>query len=94
MNRPDEARELLARAIAARQSYTPGDATAHVYVALGALDDAMRELERAAEERSSSLHFIGIAPEFSPLRSDKRFVSLVERIGLDPEKVFAVNPPV
>ena len=94
MNRPDEARALLAKAVAARGKYTPGDAIAHVYVALGAHEDAIRELERAATERSSSLHFIGIAPEFAPLRPDKRFVSIVERIGLDPEKVFAVNPPL
>ncbi|HJT44690.1 MAG TPA: tetratricopeptide repeat protein [Chthoniobacterales bacterium] len=93
MNRPDEAREMLAKAVAARSGYTPGDATAHVYVALGAYDDAMRELERAAEDHSSSLHFIGIAPEFAPLRPDKRFVALVERIGLEPKKVFAINPP-
>jgi len=91
MNRPAEAREMLAKAIAARGSYTPGDAVAHVYVSLGAHDDAMRELERAADEHSSSLHFIGIAPEFAPLRPDKRFVSLVERIGLEPKKVFAIN---
>ena len=91
MNRPDEAREILARAIAARGSYTPGDAVAHVYITLGAHEDAIRELERAANERSSSLHFIGIAPEFVPLRPDKRFVSIVERIGLDPKKVFAIN---
>lgn len=92
MNRPDEAREVLKRAVATRGSYTPGDAIAHVYVALGAHDDAIRELERAAEERSSSLHFIGIAPEFSPLRPHDRFVKIVRRIGLDPEKVFAINP--
>jgi tetratricopeptide (TPR) repeat protein len=91
MNRPDEARDILAKAIAARGSYTPGDATAHVYVALGAYEDAIRELERAADERSSSLHFVGIAPEFAPLRPDKRFVSIVERIGLESEKVFAIN---
>jgi TolB-like protein/Tfp pilus assembly protein PilF len=93
MNRPDEARAMLAKAVAARGSYVPGDAIAHVYVALGAHEDAIRELERAANERSSSLHFVGIAPEFAPLRSDKRFVSIVERIGLDPKKVFAINPP-
>jgi hypothetical protein len=93
MNQADKAREILAKAIAARSGYTPGDATAHVYVALGAYDDAMRELERAADEHSSSLHFIGIAPEFAPLRPDKRFVSLVERIGLEPKKVFAINAP-
>jgi hypothetical protein len=82
---------MLARAIAARGNYTPGDAVAHVYVALGAHEEAIKELQRAVEERSSSLHFIGIAPEFAPLRPDKRFVSIVEKIGLDPGKVFAVN---
>jgi hypothetical protein len=35
------------------------------------------------------LHFVGIAPEFEPLRPDKRFVSIVERIGLEPAKIFA-----
>jgi len=92
MNRPEEARAMLAKVVAARGNYTPGDAIAHVYVALGAHEDAIRELERAANERSSSLHFVGIAPEFAPLRPDKRFVSIVERIGLDPKKVFAINP--
>jgi TolB-like protein/tetratricopeptide (TPR) repeat protein len=91
MNRSDQAREVLAKVVAARSNYTPGDAIAHVYVALGAHDDAIRELERACDERSSSLHFIGIAPEFAPLRPDKRFVNIVRRIGLDPEKVFAAG---
>src|SRR5207253_1879306 len=36
MNRPDEARQALEKAIANRASYTPGDAIAHVHVALGA----------------------------------------------------------
>jgi hypothetical protein len=91
MNRSNEAREVLAKVVAARSNYTPGDAIAHVYVALGAHDDAIRELDRACDERSSSLHFIGIAPEFAPLRPDKRFVNIVRRIGLDPEKVFAAG---
>ena len=91
MNRPGEAREVLARAIASRGGYTPGDAIAHVQVALGEYDDAIREIERACNERSSSVHFIGIAPEFAPLRPDERFVKIVRKIGLEPEKVFAVN---
>jgi TolB-like protein/tetratricopeptide (TPR) repeat protein len=91
MDRPDEARDMLAKAIASRGSYTPGDAIAHVHVALGAHDDAIRELERACSERSSSLHFVGIAPEFEPLRSDKRFLSILRKIGLEPEKVFAAG---
>src|SRR5260370_30413330 len=73
MNQPSEAREVLAKAVSTRAGYTPGDAIAHVHVALGERDDAIRELERACNERSSSIHFVGIAPEFAPLRSDKRF---------------------
>jgi TolB-like protein/Tfp pilus assembly protein PilF len=91
MNRREEAREILKAACATRGSYTPGDATAHVHVLLGENEEAIRELQRAYDEHSSSLHFIGIAPEFEPLRSDKRFISIVERIGLEPEKVFAAN---
>jgi hypothetical protein len=91
MNRPAEAQAALERAVASRGSYTPRDAIAHVHVALGAYDDAMGELERACDERSSSLHFVGIAPEFAPLRRDGRFVKIVRRIGLDPEKVFAAG---
>jgi tetratricopeptide (TPR) repeat protein len=92
MNRRKEAQETLEAAVAARSRYTPGDAIAHVHVALGAHDDAIRELERAREERSSSLHFVGIAPEFVPLRSDRRFTSILKKIGLEPEKVFASSP--
>jgi TolB-like protein/tetratricopeptide (TPR) repeat protein len=92
MNRPDDAREVLAKTVASRGGYTPGDAIAHVYVALGGHDDdAIRELERACNERSSSLHFVGIAPEFAPLRSDKRFLSILNKIGLEPAKVFAAG---
>src|SRR5436305_14441044 len=93
MDRPDEAHGMLAKAVASRGSYTPGDAIAHVHVALGAHDDAIRELERACSERSSSLHGVGIAPEFVPLRSDNRFLSILQKIGLEPEKVFAATAP-
>ena len=91
MNRRSEAREILKAACASRGSYTPGDAIAHVYVELEEEEDAIRELQRAYEEHSSSLHFIGIAPEFAPLRPDKRFISIVKRMGLEPERVFAAN---
>jgi TolB-like protein/tetratricopeptide (TPR) repeat protein/phage shock protein PspC (stress-responsive transcriptional regulator) len=91
MNRREEAREILKAACASRGGYTPGDAIAHVHVVLQENEEAMRELQRGYEEHSSSLHFIGIAPEFAPLRPDKRFVSIVKEIGLNPQKVFAVT---
>jgi tetratricopeptide (TPR) repeat protein len=91
MNQRKEAQKTLEAGVAARGSYTPGDALAHVYVALEAHDDAIRELERACEQRSSSLHTVGIAPEFLPLRSDPRFTAILKKIGLEPAKVFAAT---
>src|SRR5438034_825389 len=88
----DKALQTLEAAIAG-WGYRPGDAIAHVHVVLGAHDDAIRELERACEQRSSSLHGVGIAPEFVPLRSDNRFLSILQKIGLEPEKVFAATAP-
>jgi len=88
MNRRKEALQTL-EAATANRAYTAGDVPAHVHVALGAHNDAIRELERACEEHSSSLHLIGIAPEFAPLRSDKRFLSILQKIGIEPKKVFA-----
>ncbi len=90
MNRREEALNTLNAAIAG-WGYRPGDAIAHVHVTLGAHDEAIRDLERACEQRSSSLHGVGIAPEFVPLRSDKRFSSILQRIGLEPEKIFAAT---
>ena len=90
MKQRNEALETLDAAIAG-WGYRPGDAIAHVHVTLGAHDDAIRELEHACEQRSSSLHGVGIAPEFVPLRSDTRFRSILQRIGLEPEKVFAAT---
>jgi serine/threonine-protein kinase len=92
LGRRNEAKEILQAACASRGSYTPGDAIAHVHVVLHDHEEALRELQRAYEEHSSALHFIGIAPEFAPLRPDKRFVSIVEKIGLEPKKVFAAAP--
>jgi adenylate cyclase len=91
MNRRKEALEALNEAVES-WGYRPGDGIAHVHVTLGEYDDAIRELEHACEQRSSSLHSVGIAPEFVPLRSDKRFQSILQRIGLEPEKVFGATP--
>src|SRR5262249_61388288 len=90
MNRRKEALETL-EAATANRSYTAGDVPAHVHVALGVYDEAIHDLQRACDEHSSSVHLVGIAPEFAPLRSDKRFLSILKKIGLKPEKVFAVT---
>jgi tetratricopeptide (TPR) repeat protein len=90
MNRHKEALETI-EAATANRSYTAGDVPALVHVALGAYEEAIHDLQRACDEHSSSLHLAGIAPEFAPLRSDKRFLSILKKVGLEPEKVFAVT---
>ena len=90
LDRREEALKAL-EATTRTRSYTPGDAIAHVYVALGDNDEAIREIERACTEHSSSVHMIGLAPEFKPLRTDQRFLAIMRKIGLDPQKVFAAS---
>jgi TolB-like protein/tetratricopeptide (TPR) repeat protein len=92
MGRRDNALATLEAAIRERK-YTPGDGCALVHVALGEHDKAIEWLERGCEDRSSSLHSVGITPEFAPLRSDQRFLSILKKIGLEPAKVFAAAAP-
>jgi hypothetical protein len=65
--------------------------TAAVYVALQKKDAALQWLERARDERPATLHHVGIMPKFAPLRSDNRFVSILQEIGLEPEKAFITS---
>jgi serine/threonine-protein kinase len=92
MGRRDEAMESM-NATVAKRNYTPGDAIAFVYLALRDYDKAIEWLERACDERSSNVHNVGINPAFTPLRSDKRFLSILNRISLEPKKVFAMTAP-
>jgi adenylate cyclase len=90
MGDDDSAQHILDALISAPR-YKPADAIAAVYVALHKHDDALIWLERAADERSATLHDIAMMPEFAPLRGDRRFTAILERIGLEPEKVFAAT---
>jgi adenylate cyclase len=88
--RTSEARQILNQFIEqARTKYFAGDAIATIYVALGERDEAFRWLERAADEHSAPMEGLARRPEFRPLHSDPRFVGLLRRIGLDPEKALA-----
>ena len=55
---------------------------AEVYSALGDADQAMNELEKAYQDRSNSLIFLRVDPEFDVLRSSPRFQSLLQRLQL------------
>ena len=55
---------------------------AEVYSALGDADQAMNELDLAYQDRSNSIIFLRVDPEFDVLRSNARFQSLLQRLQL------------
>ena len=65
-----------------KQHYIPAYYFAFVYVGLGERDQAFRQLERAYQERSDFLLFLSVTESMASLRSDRRLVDLVRRIGL------------
>ncbi len=87
----DERSQQILDALISTPRYKPADAIAAVYVALQKHDEALTWLERAANERSATLYDIAMMPEFAPLRGDRRFTAILERIGLEPEKAFAAT---
>jgi len=57
---------------------------AGVHAALGDREQAFRWLDQAAEERAFHLIYLKVWPELDPVRMDKRFQTLVLRLGLPP----------
>jgi Flp pilus assembly protein TadD len=55
---------------------------APIYVGLGDKDSAFEYLEKAYEERSGRLVYLGVERAFDPLRSDPRFQDLLRRLRL------------
>jgi TolB-like protein/DNA-binding SARP family transcriptional activator/Flp pilus assembly protein TadD len=77
--------EALLRRLEARGAsggYVPAYEIAKLHEALGRRDRALEWLDRAYRERSHSMAFLKIDPQLDGLRSDPRFVDLVERVGL------------
>jgi TolB-like protein/lipoprotein NlpI len=55
---------------------------AAIYTGLGEKSTAMDWLERAYDERNDRLVYLGAEPMADPLRSEPRFVKLMDRIGV------------
>jgi hypothetical protein len=80
-----ESRRLLESLVSrARHEYVPPPMLAFVYMALGDLPRTFEWLERGYDERSNAMMFLGVYEFMDPLRSDPRFVALVQRIRLPP----------
>ncbi len=83
--RMDEARKILSELIEESKE-NPGwsAAIAGVYASLGEKDEAIEWLEKAYQQHSGFLkNHLRIDFIFDPLRSDPRFVVLLQKMGLD-----------
>jgi hypothetical protein len=70
-------RKLLAKLRALRTAqYVPADGIVAALAALGDLDAAFAELDRAVQAKDWSALMIGLYPEFVPLRADARFARI------------------
>jgi serine/threonine-protein kinase len=68
----------------AKHTYVDPYFLAEIYTALGERAQALQELERAYQERSSWLVWLKVEPKFDGLRADARFTELLRRVGLAP----------
>jgi len=77
-----EARKILAdlEAIGDRR-YVSSLQMAAIRIGLGETDQALESLEQAYDNRDVELVWLKINPVFDPIRSDARFVDLVERVN-------------
>jgi len=83
--RKREAQDQLARLLQmAKRRYVPAYSVAAAYAALGEKDRAFMWLQRAVDERSLELTFVGVEPEMDVLRTDERFQGLMRRMKLAP----------
>jgi len=81
--RTAEARKLLKELTElSKRRYVPPASVAWGYFGLGDSDQAFEWMEKACQERSNALAYLGVWPVVDPFRSDPRFRSLLRRIGL------------
>jgi tetratricopeptide (TPR) repeat protein len=83
LGQKEEAEAILARLEdESKKQYLRGEVLAMGFAAVGNLDGAFAQLERAYQDRSAGLVYLHIDPGYAPLRGDKRFADLVGRIGI------------
>ena len=61
----------------------PSYALALAHLAVGENDRAMEYLEKAFQDREALMVFLKVEPKWDPIRSDPRFVSILERMRLN-----------
>jgi TolB-like protein/lipoprotein NlpI/predicted DNA-binding transcriptional regulator AlpA len=66
----------------ARSRYVPSLYFAAVHIGLGDIHSALDWLDRAYKERNDRLVYLNVEPLADPLRSDPRFIQLLQKVGL------------
>lgn len=80
---PDKALELLGKLAAiAKESYVAPGAWAMLYIGLNQKDEAFEWIARACDTHDTVICYLATGPTYDPLRSDPRFQTMLERIGL------------
>ena len=65
-----------------KQKYVSSVDLALAHLGVGQREEAMVLLEKAVAERSPRVAFVGVEPNFDPLRADTRFQQLISKIGI------------
>jgi hypothetical protein len=65
-----------------QQKYVSSVDLALANLGLGQREDAMALIDQAVAERSPRVAFLGVEPNFDPLRADSRFQRLISKIGI------------
>ena len=73
--------EVIAQ-LTSRSGYVPAYYIAAILTKVGDEDGALHWLDRAVEERSEAVLYLGVDPWVDPLRDDSRFAALLQRVGL------------
>jgi tetratricopeptide (TPR) repeat protein len=88
--REAEARRILAELIGSKtaKQYVSPFHIALVYVGLGDNDKAIEWLDMAEEERDPFVIYIHVDPNFDTLRGDPRFVELIKKLTVPPQRIL------
>jgi DNA-binding winged helix-turn-helix (wHTH) protein/TolB-like protein/tetratricopeptide (TPR) repeat protein len=65
-----------------KERYVAAYDIALIHAALGDTESTFLWLERAVEDRSTLIPFVAVEPMFDAVHADRRFASLVQRIGI------------